>query len=87
MQLQTEKMCTKWKYREEETLLAIKINQNIEEQLGNNFHVIAKQNLVLNQKAFCTNNFPTFLCFSFSTRILVGCDYLHHNHQLLAFDS
>lgn len=48
IQLHTEKTCTKWKHREEYMLLALKIIQNIQEQLGNNFSVIAKQNLVLN---------------------------------------
>lgn len=48
IKLHTEKTCTKWKHREEDMLLALKIVQNIQEELGKNFSVTAKQNLVLN---------------------------------------
>lgn len=64
MQLQAEKMCTKW---EEEMLLTLKINQNIEERLGNNFHVIAKQNPNFKLKSLLHPYFPNFsLLFFFN---------------------
>lgn len=40
-------MITKWKNREEETLLALKIIQNTQELLDENFSVLAKTRLKL----------------------------------------
>lgn len=87
IQLHTGNMCIKMEAQEGKYALHPQNNWKHTRTARKGLQRNRTRNLVLNEKILCTPNYPTFLCFFFSMRLLFPCNYRHCNCELLAFDS